>query len=273
MFARSLLACSLLAFLLWNASAHAAEKRVALIIGNGAYANAPALANPKNDAEDMAAALRKLGFTVILGLDLDKTTMDRKIRAFAKELSGADAGVFHYSGHGLQVAGVNYLVPVDAELATESALDFEAVRLDLIQRTMEREARTNIIFLDACRNNPFTRVLARSLGTRAVAGGGLAPAEVGRRHSHQLLDPARKCGGRWHGAHLAVLRSACKGDRQAGRGYPLGADGSQKRSARGDEREAGAVGEPRPAREVLFQSFRTGASGRVASACEGARSG
>ncbi len=157
-----------------------AAKRVALVIGNGAYANAPALANPKNDAEDMAAALKALGFTVILGIDLDKRTMDRKILEFSGALSGADAGVFHYSGHGLQVAGMNYLVPVDASLESTAALDFEAVPLALVQRTMERETKTNILFLDACRNNPLTRNLARTLGTRSAdIGHGLAPAESG----------------------------------------------------------------------------------------------
>ena len=157
-----------------------AAKRVALVIGNSAYTNAPALANPKNDAQDMAAALKALGFTVILGTDLDKRTMDRKILEFSNALSGADAGVFHYSGHGLQVAGVNYLVPIDAALDSAAALDFEAVRLDLVQRTMEREAKTNILFLDACRNNPLTRNLARALGTRSAdIGHGLAPAELG----------------------------------------------------------------------------------------------
>ncbi len=157
-----------------------AGKRVALVIGNGAYANAPTLANPKNDAQDMAAALKALGFTVILGTDLDKRAMDRKILEFAGALSGAEAGVFHYSGHGLQVAGVNYLVPVDASLENAAALDFEAVRLDLVQRTMERETKTNILFLDACRNNPLTRNLARALGTRSTdIGRGLASMESG----------------------------------------------------------------------------------------------
>ncbi len=177
-FARALISITLL--VAFFSSAALAEKRVALIIGNGSYANAPKLDNPKNDAEDMAAALRDLGFSVILGVDLDKREMDRKVQQFASALSGADVGVFHYSGHGLQVAGVNYLVPIDAELATASALDFEAVRLDLVQRTMERETKTNILFLDACRNNPFTRSLARALGTRAVdIGRGLAPVEGG----------------------------------------------------------------------------------------------
>jgi formylglycine-generating enzyme required for sulfatase activity len=157
-----------------------AAKRVALVIGNGAYTNAPELANPRNDAKDVAAALKALGFEVILGLDLDKRAMDRKILEFADALSGAEAGVFHYSGHGLQVAGVNYLVPVDASLGTAASLDFEAVRLDLVQRTMERETKTNILFLDACRNNPLSRNLARALGTRSAGiGHGLAPMESG----------------------------------------------------------------------------------------------
>ena len=162
------------------AQAASAEKRVALVIGSGAYVNAPTLANPKNDAEDMAAALKRLGFTVILGIDLDKRAMDRKILEFAGALSGAETGVFHYSGHGLQVAGVNYLMPVDALLESAAALDFEAVRLDLIQRTMEREAKTNILFLDACRNNPLARNLSRALGTRSAdIGRGLASMESG----------------------------------------------------------------------------------------------
>ncbi len=157
-----------------------ANKRAALVIGNSAYIDAAPLANPKNDATDMAEALRKLGFTVILGIDLDKRAMEGKILEFSKALSGADAGVFHYSGHGLQVAGVNYLVPIDAKLESPAALDFEMVRLDLVQRTMERETKTNILFLDACRNNPLSRSLARALGTRSAdIGQGLAPAELG----------------------------------------------------------------------------------------------
>ncbi|MGO9174195.1 MAG: SUMF1/EgtB/PvdO family nonheme iron enzyme [Rhodomicrobium sp.] len=169
-----------LMMLAFAGNATMAGKRVALVIGNSAYTKAPALANPKNDAQDMAAALKALGFTVIFGTDLDKRAMDRKILEFAGALSGAEAGVFHYSGHGLQVAGVNYLVPVDAELASAAALDFEAVPLNLVQRTMERETKTNILFLDACRNNPLTRNLARALGTRSTEiGRGLAPVESG----------------------------------------------------------------------------------------------
>src|SRR5262245_60361403 len=158
----------------------AAENRVALVIGNAAYRHAPELKNPKNDAADMAAAIERLGFKVVRGFNLDKTGMDRTIRDFAAALGGADVGVLFYAGHGLQVAGTNYLVPVDAQLTSAAALDFEMVRLDLVQRTMEREAPTNVLFLDACRDNPLARNLARAMGTRsAEIGKGLAVAESG----------------------------------------------------------------------------------------------
>jgi formylglycine-generating enzyme required for sulfatase activity len=157
-----------------------AEKRVALVIGNSAYQHTPTLINPKNDATDMVAALKMHGFQVLEGFDLDKAAFDRKVRDFAVALSTAQVGVLFYAGHGLQVSGHNYLVPIDAQLFSASALDFEMVRLDLVHRTMEREAQTNILFLDACRDNPLARNLARAMGTRsAEIGRGLAHVESG----------------------------------------------------------------------------------------------
>ena len=161
-------------------SAALAQKRVALVIGNSAYLHTSKLTNPKNDATDMVAALKKHGFQVLDGFDLDKAAFDRKVRDFATALSSAQVGVFFYAGHGLQVSGHNYLVPIDAQLSTASALDFEMVRLDLVHRTMEREAQTNILFLDACRDNPLARNLARAMGTRSTEiGRGLAHVESG----------------------------------------------------------------------------------------------
>jgi tetratricopeptide (TPR) repeat protein len=180
MLRRTISALILVAALFATTGAALAEKRVALVIGNSAYKHAPELANPKNDAADMVAALKALGLTVIEGIDLDKRAMDRTIRDFSVALSGAEVGVFFYAGHGMQVSGTNYLVPVDAELSTASALEFEMVRFDLVQRIMEGEAKTNILFLDACRNNPLSRNLARAMGTRSPAiGKGLAAAESG----------------------------------------------------------------------------------------------
>ena len=117
--------------------------------------------------EDVSAALKKHGFQVIDGFDLDKAAFDRRVRDFAVALQGAEVGLFFYAGHGLQVAGQNYLVPIDAQLTTPSALDFETVRLDLVHRVMERQTQTNIMFLDACRDNPLGRNLSRTMGTRS----------------------------------------------------------------------------------------------------------
>jgi uncharacterized caspase-like protein len=148
------------------------QKRVALVIGNSAYRYTRRLDNPRNDATDIGAALKRLGFQVIEGFDLDKAGLDEKIREFTAHLRGASVGVFFYAGHGLHVAGQNYLVPVDAQLAGAPALDAELVRLDLVHRTMEREAPTNILFFDACRDGPLPDTLARAMGSR--------PAEIGR---------------------------------------------------------------------------------------------
>jgi uncharacterized caspase-like protein len=125
--------------------------------------------------------LKKHGFQVLEGYDLDKPGMERKIRDFATALASTpDVALFFYAGHGLQISGQNYLVPIDAQLGAAAAVDFELIRLDLVHRTMEREARTNIIFIDACRNNPLGRDLARKMGTRsAEVGSGLAPVEAG----------------------------------------------------------------------------------------------
>lgn len=178
---RSAKICSLLVCCIFAFSGLAqAEKRVALVIGNSAYKHAAELKNPKNDAIDIAAALKAIGLEVIVGIDLGKAGLETKVREFSEALREADVGVFFYAGHGLQVNGNNYLVPVDAELSTIAALEFEMVRLDAVQRLMENAASTNILFIDACRNNPLSRNLARAMGTRAASiGRGLAPAESG----------------------------------------------------------------------------------------------
>jgi uncharacterized caspase-like protein len=149
------------------------QKRVALVIGNSAYRHARKLDNPRNDAADVGAALRKLGFQVIEGFDLDKAALEARIRVFTGILRGADVGVFFYAGHGLHVAGHNYIVPVDAALTVASALDQDLIRLDNIHRTMEREAATNVLFFDACRDNPIADNLAEAMGGRS--------AEIGRK--------------------------------------------------------------------------------------------
>ena len=163
-------------------SAAHAETRVALVVGNSAYVQAPALTNPANDARDMSASLTARGFDVVQAIDADKAKFDAALRTFASRVAKADVALFFYAGHGLQVGLQNYLVPIDAKLAQERDLDFEAVKLDAVLRQMEldRDGKTSIVLLDACRDNPLTRNLARSMGTRSAAiGRGLATSPAG----------------------------------------------------------------------------------------------
>ncbi|MGH6825735.1 caspase family protein [Methyloceanibacter sp.] len=178
---RSILTLPILIFavLFWMPPAFA-DKRVALVVGNSAYQSVAPLVNAANDATDMAAALKSLGFEVIEGHDLNQTEMVASIRRFSEALLGADTGLFFYAGHGLQVGGTNYLVPIDAKLTRENDLPFEAVTLDLVLAQLEREAPTAIVFLDACRDNPMAQTLARSMGTRSLSiGRGLARIDSG----------------------------------------------------------------------------------------------
>jgi len=150
----------------------AAEKRVALVIGNSAYQNITRLDNPRNDATLMADTLSGLGFTLIGGrarLDLDKAALDTDVQAFGRQIQGADVALFYYAGHGVQVSGANYLVPVGANPTREADVDFQMVDVNLALRQMQGSGtRLNMVILDACRNNPFG---ARGLRS---ADGGLA---------------------------------------------------------------------------------------------------
>jgi hypothetical protein len=132
-------------------------RRVALVIGNGAYPSAP-LRNPVNDARDMAAALRELGFEVILRENASLRQMDDAVDELWKRLKTGGAGLFFFAGHGLQVGGRNYLVPVDARLSAEQDVKYRCMDAGLVLGRMENAGnQLNIIILDACRNNPYSR--------------------------------------------------------------------------------------------------------------------
>ena len=173
-------AFALIAAVIFLQAGIAEARRVALVIGNGGYIHAPPLANPANDAADMAGMLRSLGFEVVEGVDLSYDNMQQTVRRFVGALEGAELGLFFYAGHGLQVDGENYLVPIDARLSTRDDLSFETMPISIIQSSMERKTRANLLFLDACRDNPLARNIAASLGTRSNAvGRGLAQISAG----------------------------------------------------------------------------------------------
>jgi len=139
------------------------RKRTALVIGNADYTKARTLANPANDASDIAKTLSDLGFNVISGVNLDLKQMNEKVREFGDQLKASGGvGLFYYAGHGIQVGGKNYLIPVDAEIPREDEIDFNALNLDLVLRKMATANNgLNIVVLDACRNNPFARSWSR----------------------------------------------------------------------------------------------------------------
>jgi uncharacterized caspase-like protein len=180
MLARFAMAVGILAAALLPQTA-SAERRVALVVGNSGYKHATALRNPGNDATDVAETLKKLGFEVLLGRDLDQQDFAKTIEQFARVLDEADIGLFFYAGHGLQMNDKNYLVSTNARLENEFLLSSETIELDAIVRLMESKAATNLVFLDACRNNPLTENLRRSLTAlkrSAQLGRGLARMEA-----------------------------------------------------------------------------------------------
>ena len=135
----------------------AAAKRLALVVGNGAYREAP-LRNPPGDARAMAAALRELGFEVIALENANRRKMQRAVLEFGRKLKEAEVGLFYYAGHGMQVRGANYLIPIGAEITHEDEVEVEAVDTNyVVARMGAADNKFNIVILDACRNNPFER--------------------------------------------------------------------------------------------------------------------
>jgi uncharacterized caspase-like protein len=157
----------------------AAPVRVALVIGNSNYAAAPHLANPGADAKLVAAALHRAGFSdVDLQVDLTKVNFEKALRVFQQKADGAEVALIYYAGHGLEIDGRNWLVPVDATLGEERDLPFQGVDLDMVLGTVTGAKGLRVVVLDACRDNPFTRSMRRVSGTRGLANRGLADIEV-----------------------------------------------------------------------------------------------
>jgi uncharacterized caspase-like protein len=153
------------------------ERRVALVIGNSDYKNVPALPNPKNDARALAATLKRLGFdSVVEQYDLTRPAMTKALQAFGELADNADWAVIYYAGHGIEVGGVNYAIPVDAALKVSTHVDDEGVSLERVMMTVGNAKKMRLVILDACRDNPFVPKM-RTIGATRSVGRGLGRVE------------------------------------------------------------------------------------------------
>jgi hypothetical protein len=159
------------------ASASADGKRVALVVGNSAYRNVPELPNPANDAGAVAAALNRLGFSVTLIANASFEEMRRGLIALGREAAGADMAVMYFAGHGMEMSGENWLIPIDAELKKDIDAENEAISLRSVMLQVSNTTSLGLVVLDACRNNPFAAKMHRALALRAATAGGLGRIE------------------------------------------------------------------------------------------------
>jgi len=156
--------------MMFAASAANADRRVAFVVGNGTYKNVAALPNPPIDAKAMAAALRNVGFEVVEGSNLTRDKMTEKLLDFGKKAQGADVAVFFYAGHGIAISGTNYLLPVDADIKSEMDVKLgAAINIDLTLDQTMSDAKVKLVFLDACRDNPFAAKIKSNSATRSVS--------------------------------------------------------------------------------------------------------
>jgi tetratricopeptide (TPR) repeat protein len=150
----------------------APERRVALVIGNAAYTNVPALLNPKNDARAVAASLRRLGFADVLEqYDLTRPAMTKALQQFGEVAENADWAVIYYAGHGIEVGGINFAIPVDVALKASTHVDDEGVSLERVMATVGAAKKMRLVILDACRDNPFVPKMRNVGGTRSIGRG------------------------------------------------------------------------------------------------------
>jgi Caspase domain len=176
----------------WGADAALADKRVALVIGNSAYQNAPSLPNPARDARAMADMFRKVGFDVVSAqYDIGNLDLKRAIRQFEDAAADADIAVVYYAGHGLEINGVNYLIPVDAKLASDRDAEDEAVTLERLISAVDGTKRLRLVILDACRDSPFVRTMKQQRQIRGISAG-LGAAEPSSTNT--LIAYAAKAG-------------------------------------------------------------------------------
>jgi hypothetical protein len=178
---RFLIAAMTVAAFLVSADAALADKRVAFVVGNGAYKNVAPLPNPAIDAKSMAKLLRNVGFDVVEGANLTRDKMTERLLEFGKKAEGADVALFFYAGHGIAINGTNYLLPVDADLKSEMDVKLgSAINIDVTLDQTMSDAKVKLVFLDACRDNPFAAKIKSNSATRSVSvQSGLAEMKSG----------------------------------------------------------------------------------------------
>ncbi len=167
--------------ILFTAHAAKADRRIAFVVGNGTYKNVSPLPNPPIDAKSMAAVLRNVGFEVVEGTNLTRDKMTERLLEFGKKAQGADVAVFFYAGHGIAINGTNYLLPVDADIKSEMDVKLgAAINIDLTLDQTMGDAKVKLVFLDACRDNPFAAKIKSNSATRSVSvQSGLAEMKSG----------------------------------------------------------------------------------------------
>jgi hypothetical protein len=164
-----IIALSVLGILV-SANSAKADRRVAFVVGNGAYKNVAQLPNPPVDAKAMAAVLRNVGFEVVEGTNLTRDKMTERLLEFGKKAQGADVAVFFYAGHGIAISGTNYLLPIDADIKSEMDVKLgAAINIDLTLDQTMSDAKVKLVFLDACRDNPFAAKIKSNASTRSVS--------------------------------------------------------------------------------------------------------
>ncbi|MGY3081219.1 putative caspase-like protein [Bradyrhizobium sp. LM6.10] len=169
-----------------------ATKRVALVVGNANYQNAPLLPNPANDAAAITATLKEAGFDVVDSrLNLAATDMRRALREFADQARNADIALVYYAGHGIEIDGTNYLIPTDARLERDTDIYDEAFSLDRVLLAIEPAKQLRVVIVDACRNNPFADSMKRTVASRSISRG---LARVEPAVSNTLIAFAAKAG-------------------------------------------------------------------------------
>jgi len=173
-----------------------AERRVALVIGNSQYQAVARLNNPEHDAQSLSTALTALGFDqVTVKTELGRDQFVSALRDFAREADKADWAVVYYSGHGIEVGGVNYMIPIDARLSSDRDVEFEAINMNMVLTSVDSASKLKIVILDACRDNPFITQMKRSIGSRSIGRGlGQVEPEAGTlvvyaaKHGQTALD-------------------------------------------------------------------------------------